>query len=179
MKSPGTQPELLALAAGDARAFEQLYDCFAARLYRAARGMLGRAEDAEDAVQEVFTEIVRSRKQIAEIDDMTAYLFTALRHAAGRIAARRAKEPSTPRETAAEVVATTTTAPSTDPRSERLDRALGALPPTQREVITLKIDGQLTFAQIAQVMDISINTAASRYRYGLSKLKDIMQEVSS
>ncbi len=35
----------------------------------------------------------------------------------------------------------------------------------------MKIDGELTFAQIAQAMGISINTAASRYRYALEKLR--------
>ena len=40
-----------------------------------------------------------------------------------------------------------------------------ALPPEQREVVLLKIDGELTFAQIAEVIGASMNTAASRYRY--------------
>jgi RNA polymerase sigma-70 factor (ECF subfamily) len=45
------------------------------------------------------------------------------------------------------------------------------LPCEQREVVLLKIDGELTFAQIAVVMGTSINTAASRYRYALEKLR--------
>ena len=171
MKRPGPNPELRTLAAGDARAFEQLYDQFAARLYRAAWGMLGRAEDAEDAVQDVFTAIVRSREQLVGVDDMTAYLFTALRHAAGKIGSRRAKEPNTASMPADQVVDARSFTPPTDPRSERLERALRALSPAQREVITLKIDGQLTFEQIAQVMKIGANTAASRYRYALEKLR--------
>ena len=57
------------------------------------------------------------------------------------------------------------------PYGQRLQRALLALPAEQREVVALKIDGGLTFAQIAQVMDVSINTAASRYRYALEKLR--------
>ncbi len=43
-------------------------------------------------------------------------------------------------------------------------------------MISLKIDGQLTFAQIAQVLGISVNTAASRYRYALEKLRGMLQE---
>ena len=53
----------------------------------------------------------------------------------------------------------------------RLQQAIRSLPDKQREVITLKIDGELTFAQIAQVMGVSISTAASRYHYALKKLK--------
>ena len=109
---------------------------------------------------------------------MTAYLFTTLRHAAARIGARRAKEPNIASMPADKVVDARSITPPTDPRSERLERALRALPPAQREVIALKIDCQLTFEQIAQVMKISINTAASRYRYGLEKLRTTLGGLS-
>ena len=59
--------------------------------------------------------------------------------------------------------------------SERLQRALLALPPEQREVISLKIDGELTFAQIGEVLGMSMNTAASRYRYALDKLRTTLE----
>ena len=42
-------------------------------------------------------------------------------------------------------------------------------------MVALKIDGELTFAQIAQVIGVSINTAASRYRYALQKLRTSLE----
>ena len=64
MQRAGTDPLLLtALAADDARAFSVLYERFGARLHGAAWGMLGRREDAEDAVQEVFAALVRSDRK--------------------------------------------------------------------------------------------------------------------
>ncbi|OPX21729.1 MAG: hypothetical protein B1H04_06155 [Planctomycetales bacterium 4484_123] len=42
--------------------------------------------------------------------------------------------------------------------------------------ISLKIDGQLTFAQIGEVLGISPNTAASRYRYALEKLRRLLEK---
>ena len=57
MESAHTDPLVVGLAAGDERAFAALYDQYAVRLYRAAVGMLGRREDAEDAVQEVFAAV--------------------------------------------------------------------------------------------------------------------------
>lgn len=54
---------------------------------------------------------------------------------------------------------------------DELAAAVAALPAEQREVIALKIDGGLTFAEIAAVMHTSLNTAASRYRYALEKLR--------
>lgn len=168
---PERDPLCAALAAGHAEAFSDLYDRFGDRLYRAALGMLQRKEDAEDAVQEVFAAIVRSRWKLAEVDDLTAYLFSALRRAAGRLAARRANGPIVADELARQAVDPKGDCSAPDPRRDQLAEALRRLPPEQREVIALKIDGELTFRQIADVLGISINTAASRYRYALEKLR--------
>jgi len=52
-----------------------------------------------------------------------------------------------------------------------LSVALGELPAEQRSVVHLKLWEGLTFEQIAEVLDVPPNTAASRYRYGLDKLR--------
>jgi len=174
--SPGTDPLLLGLAAGDGRAFEALYDRFAPRLYRVALGVLGRTEDAEDTVQEVFMAMVRSRRGLAEVRDLEAYLFAALRRAAARCAARRTRQPAASGALADQAVAREDRPGPSHPQGQRLEQALRALPPEQREVIALKIDGELTFGQVAQAMGVSINTAASRYRYALERLRRAMKE---
>ena len=53
----------------------------------------------------------------------------------------------------------------------KLDAALAELPDEQREVIVLRLQGDLPFREIARLNEISINTALSRYRYGLEKLR--------
>ncbi len=55
--------------------------------------------------------------------------------------------------------------------AQLLDQAMKRMPEKFREVIVLKIWGELTFAQVAETLDIPMNTAASRYRYGLNYLK--------
>jgi len=61
------------------------------------------------------------------------------------------------------------------PQESRAERAamdcLATLPAAQREVIVLKIWHDYTFEQIGELLEISPNTAAGRYRYGLQKLK--------
>jgi RNA polymerase sigma factor (sigma-70 family) len=168
---PGTDPLLLGLAAGDERAFMVLYDRFATRMYRAALRMLGCREDAEDVVQEVFLAAVRSRERLGEVRDLTAYLFAALYRTAGRYALRRGRTVQTSPTAADEAIAPVERVASDDPDWQRLQQAIHGLPEEQREVLTLKIDGELTFAQIAKVLGVSIGTAASRYRYALKKLK--------
>ena len=144
-------------------------------MYRVAMSMLYRREDAEDAVQEVFVALVRSRHRLSAIRDLEAYLFTALRRAAARGAARRARLPLIS-ETAVEETADPSSQKGESSLCEDLERALRTLPAEQRDVIALKIDGGLTFAQIGQVMGTSGNTAASRYRYALEKLRELLNE---
>jgi RNA polymerase sigma-70 factor (ECF subfamily) len=62
-------------------------------------------------------------------------------------------------------------------RVQCIQEALNKLPENQREVITLKIWGDLTFSEIAEALGIPANTAASRYRYGLESLRQLTKEV--
>ena len=179
MTTPGTDPLLLGLAAGEEWAFAALYDRFGRRLFRAALGMLGRPEDAEDAVQDVFTAMVRSRQRLTDVRDLTAYLFTALRRAAANCAARRGRQPVASEAVVHEATANVHRRSGPNPLSERIERAIQVLPPEQREVIALKVDGELTFSEIAEVTGVSINTAASRYRYALEKLRVVLRAAGS
>ncbi len=61
--------------------------------------------------------------------------------------------------------------------TQLIQSALQQLPGDQREVITLKVWGGLTFAEIADALEVPANTAASRYRYGLATMKKLTQEV--
>jgi RNA polymerase sigma factor (sigma-70 family) len=168
---PGIDPLLLGLAAGDERTFAALYDRFAPRMYRTALRMLRSREDAEDVVQDVFLAVARSHERLAEVHDLTAYLFAALHRAVGRCALRRARAIRVSPTAAGEAIVAAEPIASDSSDWDRLQKAIHALPDEQREVITLRIDGELTFAQIAQVMGGSISTAASRYHYALNKLR--------
>lgn len=59
---------------------------------------------------------------------------------------------------------------------QRLYQALTQLVPEQREVIVLRLQGTMSFRQIARQQGVSINTAQSRYRYGLKKLRSLLDE---
>ena len=60
-----------------------------------------------------------------------------------------------------------------------MDRALGQLPDEQRAVVHLKLWEVLTFEAVAEALDISPNTAASRYRYGIDKLREVLRPLYS
>ena len=108
---------------------------------------------------------------------MTAYLFASLRHAIGRCAARRQKDA----RLADCLKRSPPSASDLDPIARRefhqgLQAALERLPPEQREVVSFRLAGGLTFAQIAETQEVSTQTAASRYRYGLEKLRLLLKE---
>ena len=171
MSAPGIDPLLLGLAAGDEQAFAALYDRFAVRMYRVALRILGCREDAEDVVQEVFLATVRSRERLDNVRDLAAYLFVSVHRAASRCALRRMRAVPVSSAAADEAIAPVEEAGCDNLDWHRLHQAICALPEEQREVLVLKIDGELTYAQIARIVGVSVSTAASRYQYALKKLK--------
>ena len=158
---------------GDERAFAAVYDRFGPALFRAAWALVGSREQAEDCVQDVFVGLVRAARQGSRIDNLRGYLFTALRHRAARVNLRRPA--LRPLAEAQEPAAPWCMGPGGDD-AERLHGALARLPAEQREVVALKTQCGLTFAEIADLLQISANTAASRYRYALEKLRAALQE---
>ena len=98
-----------------------------------------------------------------------------MRHAVAQHASRRTRLPIV-NEPAEDLAVTFPDQP--DSRRDELRDAIANLPSAQRDVIALKIDGELTFAQIGQAIGVSTNTAASRYRYALEKLRANFQASS-
>lgn len=165
------------LAAGDPAAFAALYDRLAVRLFNTARTMTDSLPDAEDTVHDLFVELARGRDRLAQVADLDAYIFTMLRHAVSRRRRRRDVD-----RRAIDTVgrqradAGRCTAQPDQPADDSLTQAVALLPPAQREVLALKIDGGLTFVEIAAVIGTSINTAASRYRYAVEKLRATVRD---
>ena len=124
--------------------------------------------DAEDIVQEAFVRFWRTQRDISN----RGLLYATVRSIALdflRRDNRRTRRESTAME---DVDQTSQPVFEVEDESQReLVAALDGLPREQREVLTLKIWNDLTFAEIASALEISQNTAASRYRYALAALK--------
>ena len=133
-----------------------------------ARQWVQSAADAEDILQEAFVKFWRRNHNI----ENRALLYATVRSIALdflRRDSRRAR-----RESAAVAETDQAVQPAfeiEDESQRELVAALDRLPNEQREVLVMKIWNELTFAEIASALEISQNTAASRYRYALAALK--------
>ena len=141
-----------------------------------ARAWVPTRADAEDVVQEAFVRFWRSRDRAA---DPTAYLFACVKRSA--LDCVRARGRQTRREAAVAKPEGESLFDGPLEQSERraaVAAALDTLPEAQREVLVMKVWGGLTFPQIADALGIPADTAASRFRYALSKLRERLAEES-
>jgi RNA polymerase sigma-70 factor (ECF subfamily) len=143
----------------------RLYEIHGRALFAYACAFVRDPSDAEDVVQEVFLRLLHG---VATGPLSPGYLFRAVRNGALNDIRRRSREVDLDGE-----VQWLESSSDSSETALALQSALRALPEEQREVVVLRVWGQLTFDEIAGVMDISPNTAASRYRYGLMKLKEV------
>jgi RNA polymerase sigma-70 factor (ECF subfamily) len=155
------------------------YDGHAAVMLLLARQRVPSRADAEDIVQDAFVRFWPRRRRVA---DAKAYLYRCvMRCAADWFRAqqrRRARERAAARSPSQEHEPLFRRHPQAAERQALIEAALSQLPPEQRDVLVLKIWAGLTFAQIARVLDVPQNTAASRYRYAIESLrKDRVEEM--
>jgi RNA polymerase sigma-70 factor (ECF subfamily) len=147
---------------------QDLYQRHGPALLAYATGLLGSRASAEDVLHQVFLSLLSKAEQPTE---PRPYLFKAVRNRAlnsRRSGARMVPlhdhdqqwlvKPQGMMEAGIEV-----------------ERALRDLPPEQREVVLMRVWGEMTLEEIATVLDVPANTVASRYRYALSKLREILQ----
>lgn len=154
---------------------EELYREYAVRLYGYLLTLTCSRADAEDLLQELFLKLAKSGIENRKISKLSGYLFTSARNLAISYIRRHARERQRRGEWE-QIVQQKPDTGITDERLAHVNRALTTLPLKQREVVVLRIYEDMSFRQIAKVIGISANTAASRYRYGLEKLKKILDE---
>jgi RNA polymerase sigma-70 factor (ECF subfamily) len=154
----------------------------APRLILFARQQTRSAEDAEDIVQDALVKLVEKLDAGEFVGGQEAwmpYLFTAIRRLAIDLGRRDDRRKRREDVVGGEVEIDQKEAfhpwfeseSSDDETRQLLEAGLKELPPKFAEVVIMKIWGERTFAEIGEALEISQNTAASRYRYGLEALK--------
>jgi RNA polymerase sigma-70 factor (ECF subfamily) len=177
MMAEGIEEEVRRLVReDDPRALEVLYDAVGAGLYAFLAARLRDPHEAEDVLQQVFLDLARRPGRLLGARRMGPWLFAKARNLAiDRLRARRRLE-KREAEWPAWLEPAGPGGGLAGEGTARLAALVDGLPAEQREVIALKVFQEKTFAEVGEVLGISINTAASRYRYALEKLRQGMLE---
>jgi len=157
---------------------DELYGRHGESLYRYLLFKLGSAEDAEDVLQESFCRFARYDLRWRLVRNPQAFVFRVARNEANRFLKRKLGRREGERmiaSGASPAFASVFAAPD-EPDLAFLLARVEELPGEQKEAIFLKVFDGLTFKEIGSVCDVSANTAASRYRYGIDKLREAMGE---
>jgi RNA polymerase sigma factor (sigma-70 family) len=165
---------------GEPAALCRIYEKYRDPLLKVAAALLNDRSGAEDVLHDVFVDFAQATGRFRLRGSLKGYLSICVanrardmnrvrrRHTAGAKsvspvpdeAVSRPADPDGPEHTAMSKELTA-----------KLDAAMENLPDEQRETIILHLQGKLPFREIARLREISINTAMSRYRYGLDKLR--------
>lgn len=162
---------------GNREALRQIYAKYRNDLLRVAVSLLNERHLAEDVVHDVFIGFVRSSASFRLTGSLKGYLATCVANRARNVNRSRQSK-----QTAG--LDGTESVESSGQRPERwiiaseelkqLNRALAQLPYEQREAVILHLQGGLKFREISRSQDVSIKTVQSRYRYGLAKLRSLL-----
>ena len=161
---------------GSGEAFEAIYAKYETYLITVATGLLNNTHAAEDVLHDFFVSFVKSADRVKLKGNLKAYLATCVANRARNRIQRRQLEP-TPLDDSHEIESVALGPDLLAIQKEEttiMNRALSHLPYEQREVVVLHLQGNLKFTQIAKLRGTSVNTIRSRYRYGLEKLRSLL-----
>lgn len=151
---------------------QRLYDEHAQALFAFLLNFTRDEHDTRDLLQEIFSRLARQPDLLRGARDERAFLLRLAHNAAIDLMRRRGARQKYHDQLAEHIpVFASGDNPDESAFRESLSNALAELPADQRAVVHLKLWENLTFEQIAEALDIPPNTAASRYRYGLDKLR--------
>jgi RNA polymerase sigma-70 factor, ECF subfamily len=150
----------------DRDSVRQLYEQHARGLLAYACSFVTSFATAEDVLHQVFERLLRGDLAISGAP--VSYLYRAVRNASLNKIRDRSPEVDFDE-------GWLNSPPGLESTALELQSALRELPDQQREVIILHVWAQMSFEEVAAALEIPPNTAASRYRYGLSKLREQFQ----
>lgn len=171
---------------GDLAAFEELFRAMHAPLRELAYSYVQSRAIAEEIIQDLFFAIWMKRDRLPNVDSFQAYLFTAARHRSLHHLRHRAMvrrwtswagatsdvagvaEPPQPADEALEA----------DERRARIRSAIDQLPPRARLALVLQRDHEMTQAEIAEAMDISLKGVEKLLATARQKLRPLLEAES-
>ncbi|TSA55783.1 MAG: sigma-70 family RNA polymerase sigma factor [Planctomycetaceae bacterium] len=160
---------------GSTEALGRIYEKYKTDMLVLAMALLNDKSAAEDVMHDVFLSFVQNIEKFSLTGSFKGYLLTCLANRARNL--NKAKHQQGVELDPAESVSSGSNEPlraiMCNEQLQQLSNAMVQLPYDQREVIMLHFQAGMTFRTIGKSLGVSANTAKSRYRYGLDKLRSI------
>lgn len=161
---------------GSNEALEKIYNKYETYLITVATALLNNTHSAEDVLHDFFILFVKSADKIKLNGNLKAYLATCIANLARNKIKRMQLEPIALDDN--DSIESADLEPDLlaiqEEETTILNQAISQLPYEQREIIVLHLQGNMRFTQIAKLRSTSVNTIRSRYRYGLEKLRSLL-----
>ncbi len=163
---------------GSKDALGRIYEKYKSDALVLAIALLNNTSAAEDIVHDVFLSFVQSIEKFRLTGSLKGYLLTCVANRARNVnkAIHRHGVESNPAEPVSSALDEPSRSIMCNEQLQQLGDAMAQLPYDQREVIMLHFQAAMTFRTIAKSLGISVNTVKSRYRYGLDKLRLILDK---
>jgi RNA polymerase sigma-70 factor (ECF subfamily) len=165
------------LRQGDTQAMRRIYEKYRDDLLRLGVSLSGQTATAEDVVHDVFTSLIDQSGRFRLTGSLRGYLATCVAHrlrnvqrAQGRQKRRIAKRDCP----AGDDMARPDRWLICREELQRVVEALALLPGEQREAVTLRLQAEMKFREIARFQNVPVKTAMSRYRCGLLKMRSLL-----
>jgi RNA polymerase sigma-70 factor (ECF subfamily) len=161
---------------GSRDALRRIYEKYQDYLLTLAIALLNDVNAAEDVLHDVFVSFAKRAGSFRLGGSLKGYLATCVVNAARDQIRGRQRQPAPLDEAYLEGADSKgmDQAVIADEQSRELARAVARLPLEQREAVILHIKGSMKFREIAKLQEVSVNTVQGRYRYGLNKLRSIL-----
>ncbi|VTS01441.1 rna polymerase ecf-type sigma factor : RNA polymerase sigma factor, sigma-70 family OS=Singulisphaera acidiphila (strain ATCC BAA-1392 / DSM 18658 / VKM B-2454 / MOB10) GN=Sinac_0328 PE=4 SV=1: Sigma70_r2: Sigma70_r4_2 [Tuwongella immobilis] len=160
-----------------------LFSRYRALAYRVAYRLLGQEADALDAVQEGFINALKNIQRFQGRSTFKTWLLRVVSNAALDLGRKRSRREAYGCESLGSLGAEDEPAmPGREPSfgmeqqdlRRQLDLALATLPEAQRQTLVLHLEGELSYREIAELLQISIGTVMSRLFYARQRLKCVL-----
>jgi RNA polymerase sigma-70 factor (ECF subfamily) len=162
---------------GSSDALCRIYEKYKKDLLKLAAILSNNASDAEDIVHDVFVTFARSAGTLKLSGNLKSFLLTCVANSARNKNRANQYRQAVGLDEAESVASQSKTPEQWMIQSEELrrwSRTMARLPYEQRETVILHLRAGMKFRQIAQSQGVSVNTVKGRYRYGLDKLRSIL-----
>lgn len=164
----------IAISHGDEHAFAKLYQQFHKRLWSFCKSIVRSGETAEEIVEDVFVKLWCNRATLVNIEDLTVYLYVAVKNRALNILSRKAQElvtsPFDFLEIEIEGKITPYDALVNAEMMERMRKAIDELPPRCKMIFKLIREDGLKYKEVAEILNISVNTIDAQMAIAVKRI---------